>query len=103
MKHKNLILAVTLAAAVLGLSACGTVDASYQASKGIGKSAIGGVGSIVGNSTSDVGRTFGIATAAAGTLMTGAGKVLGGSLDVAGNLVKGTSDVVTTSAEPEKK
>lgn len=103
MKHKNLILAVTLVAAVLGLSACGTVDASYQASKGIGKSAIGGVGSIVGNGTSDVGRTFGMAANAAGTLVTGAGKVLGGSLDVAGSLVKGTSDIATGTTEPEKK
>ena len=88
--------------AVLALSGCGTVDASYESTKGIGKAAIGGTGNIVGNATSDVGRTFGVAGNAAGKLVSGAGKVLGGSLDVAGGLVKGTSDIVTATKETEK-
>jgi uncharacterized protein YceK len=100
------ITVIALILSVLALSGCGTVDASYQSAKGIGKSAIGGVGNIVGSSTSDVGRTFGVAANAAGSLVTGTGKVLGGSLDVAGTLVKGTSDIVTgapAAEQPEKK
>jgi hypothetical protein len=102
MKNSKVILSFAAILAVLALSGCGTVDASYQASKGIGQAAVGGVGNVVGNSTADVGRTFGVASDAAGKLVSGAGKVLGGSLDVAGSMVKGTSDIVTGKTEEKK-
>ena len=103
MKNIKHILSFSAVLAVVALSGCSSVDASYQSAKGIGSSAIGGVGTIVGSSTSDVGRTFGLAADTTGKLVSGAGKVLGGSLDVVGGLVKGTSDIVTNKTEPEKK
>jgi hypothetical protein len=105
MKYNKNITFVLAAAAALILTGCGTVDATYQSTKGIGQSAIGGVGNVVGNSSQDVGKGLGLASDTAGKLVGGAGKVVGGTIDMVGGLVKGTSDIVapapTAPAQPK--
>jgi hypothetical protein len=98
---KNIkLLALAVITAIL--SGCGTVDSAYQSTKGIGSAAIGGVGNIVGNGTSDVSKTLGVASDAAGKVVSGAGNVLGGGLDLVGGVVKGTSDIIAPSAPAPK-
>lgn len=94
MKHNKIIAFVLAAASALVLTGCGTVDATYQSTKGIGQSAISGVGNVVGNSSQDVGKSLGLASDTAGKLLSGGGKVVGGTIDMVGGLVKGTSDIV---------
>lgn len=78
----------------LGLTGCGTVDATYQSTKGIGQSAIGGIGNVVGNGASDASKTLGVVSDTAGKVLSGGGKVIGGGLELVGGVVKGTSDIV---------
>lgn len=80
--------------ATLFLTGCGTVDATYQSTKGIGQSAIGGVGNIVGNGATDASKTLGVVSDTAGKVLSGGGKVIGGGLELIGGVVKGTSDIV---------
>jgi hypothetical protein len=105
MKYTKNIAFVLAAAAATLLSGCGTIDATYQSTKGIGQSAIGGVGSVVGSSSQDAGKSLGLASDTAGKLVSGAGKVVGGTIDMMGGLVKGTSDIVapapTAPAQPK--
>jgi len=96
---KYILLAVAISALFTG---CSTVDSAYNSSKSIGQSAIGGVGSIVGNSATDASKTLGVASSAAGKALSGAGSVLGGALDLAGGLVKGASDVVAPATAAPK-
>ena len=91
MKKHTLILSVIIS---LFLTGCGTVDATYQSTKGIGQSAIGGVGNVVGNGASDASRTLGVVSDTAGKVLSGGGKVIGGGLELVGGVVKGTSDIV---------
>lgn len=99
VKNIKFILA-SLATACL-FTGCSTVDSAYNSSKSIGQSAIGGVGSIVGNSATDASKTLGVASGAAGKALSGAGSVLGGALDLAGGLVKGASDVVAPAPKAQ--
>lgn len=92
------ILSLVAALAAFSLTGCGTVDAGYNGVKGIGQSAISGVGNVVGNGASDASKTLGVASNAIGTVISGAGKVVGGSLDLAGGLIKGTSDIIAPAA-----
>lgn len=101
MKHNKIIAFVLAASAALVLTGCGTIDATYQSTKGIGQSAIGGVGNVVGNSSQDLGKSLGLASETAGKLVGGAGKVVGGSIDMVGGLVKGTSDIVAPAQPPK--
>ena len=78
----------------LSLAGCGTVDATYQSAKGVGQSAIGGVGNVVGNGATDASKTLGVVSDTAGKVLSGAGKVVGGGLELVGGVVKGTSDIV---------
>lgn len=103
MKIKSIIPFVLAAVAAFFVTGCSTVDSAYKSAQGIGESAIGGAGKIVGSSTKDVGRTLGVATNAAGQLMAGAGKVVGGTLDVAGGLVQGTSEIVAPGTKEKQK
>jgi len=91
-------LSLVAALAAISLTGCGTVDAGYNSVKGIGQSAIGGAGNIVGNGASDASKTLGVASDAVGKVVSGAGKVVGGGLDLVGSLVKGTSDIVAPAA-----
>lgn len=79
---------------LLVLTGCGTVDATYQSTKGIGQAAIGGVGNVVGNGASDVSKSLGVVSDTAGKVLSGGGKVIGGGLELVGGVVKGTSDVI---------
>lgn len=79
---------------LLVLTGCGTVDATYQSTKGIGQSAIGGVGNVVGSGATDASKTLGVVSDTAGKVLSGAGKVAGGGLELVGGVVKGTSDIV---------
>lgn len=85
---------LTLVASVAILSGCGTVDATYNSAKGIGQSAIGGVGNVVGNGAADVGKSLGVVSNAAGQVVSGGGKIIGGGLDLVGTMVKGTSEII---------
>lgn len=87
-------LIATLVLLTLGLTGCGTVDATYQSTKGIGQSAIGGIGNVVGNGASDASKTLGVVSDTAGKVLSGGGKVIGGGLELVGGVVKGTSDIV---------
>jgi len=91
-------LSLVAALAAISLTGCSTVDAGYNSAKGIGQSAIGGAGNIVGNGASDASKTLGVASDAVGKVVSGAGKVVGGGLDLVGSLVKGTSDIVAPAA-----
>jgi hypothetical protein len=99
MKYTNTLTLVVAVVAMLFISGCGTVDAAYTSTKGIGQSAIGGVGNIVGNGAADASKTLGVASTAVGTVVSGAGKVVGGGLDLAGGLIKGTSDIIAPPAK----
>jgi uncharacterized protein YceK len=101
MKHLKLI--SLLAASVLLLSGCGTVDATYQSAKGMGQAAVSGVGNVVGNGATDVGRSLGVASSAAGKVVSGGGAIVGGALDLAGGMVKGVSDIVAPTAPAPAK
>lgn len=90
---------VAVIAIAFVLTGCGTVDAGYAGAKGIGQSAISGVGNIVGNGASDASKTLGVASSTIGTVVSGAGKVVGGGLDLAGGLIKGTSDIIAPTAK----
>lgn len=81
------------------LAGCGTVDATYQSGKGIGQSAISGVGNVVGNGANDASKTLGVVSDTAGKVLSGAGKVVGGGLELVGGVVKGTSDIVAPPAK----
>ena len=83
----------------LFVTGCGTVDATYQSAKGMGQSAISGVGNVVGNGASDASKTLGVVSDTAGKVLSGGGKVIGGGLELVGGVVKGTSDVIA----PDKK
>ena len=91
---KNTLKLVAVLAIALVLTGCSTVDAGYNGAKGIGQSAISGVGNVVGYGASDASKTLGVASNAIGTVVSGAGKVVGGGLDLAGGLIKGTSDII---------
>lgn len=88
------ILISVLVLSAFGLTGCGTVDATYQSTKGIGQSAIGGIGNVVGNGASDASKTLGVVSDTAGKVLSGGGKVIGGGLELVGGVVKGTSDIV---------
>lgn len=90
MKYIKLIPVVGL----LLLTGCGTVDATYQSAKGMGQSAVSGVGNVVGNGANDASRTLGVVSDTAGKVLSGGGKVIGGGLELVGGVVKGTSDIV---------
>lgn len=104
LRMKNIKLtSVLLASAVALLSGCGTVDATYNSAKGMGQAAIGGVGNVVGNGATDVGRSLGVASTAAGKVVSGGGAIVGGGLDLVGGMVKGVSDIVAPApAAPAK-
>lgn len=85
---------ITLLAFTAILSGCSTVDATYNSAKGIGQSTIGGVGNIVGSGATDVGRSIGVASSAAGKVVSGGGAIVGGGLDLVGGMVKGVSEIV---------
>ena len=95
MKYIKLIPVLGL----LLLAGCGTVDATYQSAKGIGQSAIGGVGNVVGNGANDVSKSIGVVSDTAGKVLSGGGKVLGGGLELVGGVVKGTSDIIVPPAK----
>ena len=103
-KYRCMKKLLTLSAvfAALLLAGCGTVDSAYNSAKGIGQSAVGGVGNIVGNGTADASKTLGVASDAAGKVLSGGGKVIGGAFELVGGVVKGTSDVVAPAAAPTK-
>ena len=89
MKNTLSLIAVL---AALSLAGCSTVDSALDSSRSIGKAAIGGTGSIVGNAASDASKTLGVASESIGKVVSGAGKVLGGGLDVAGGLLAVEND-----------
>ena len=64
-------LSLVAALAAFSLTGCGTVDAGYNGAKGIGQSAISGVGNVVGNGASDASKTLGVASNAIGTVVSG--------------------------------
>ena len=94
---KKIIFIISAFAALL-LTGCGTVDATYQSAKGIGQSAIGGVGNVVGNGATDASKTLGVVSDTAGKVLSGGGKVIGGGLELVGGVVKGTSDIVAPAS-----
>jgi hypothetical protein len=94
---------ITLLALTAILSGCGTVDATYNSAKGIGQSAISGVGNVVGNGATDVGRSLGVASSAAGKVVSGGGAIVGGGLDLVGGMVKGVSEIVAPPAPAPAK
>lgn len=94
---------ITSLAVVAFFSGCGTVDATYNSAKGIGSSAISGVGNVVGSGASDVGRSLGVASSAAGKVVSGGGAIVGGGLDLVGGMVKGVSDIVAPTAPAPAK
>jgi uncharacterized protein YceK len=96
MKNYKLI---PLVVVLLALTGCGTVDATYQSGKGIGQSAISGVGNVVGNGANDASKTLGVVSDTAGKVLSGGGKVIGGGLELIGGVVKGTSDIVAPPAK----
>ena len=81
------------------LAGCGTVDATYQSAKGMGQSAVSGVGNVVGNGANDASKTLGVVSDTAGKVLSGGGKVIGGGLELIGGVVKGTSDIVAPPAK----
>ena len=91
---KTYLKSLVCIAVLLTLAGCGTVDATYQSAKGVGQSAIGGVGNVVGNGATDASKTLGVVSDTAGKVLSGAGKVVGGGLELVGGVVKGTSDIV---------
>ena len=93
MKYSKLITSFAVLTVFL-LSGCGTVDATYNSAKGMGQAAISGVGNIVGSGATDVGRSLGVASSAAGKVVAGGGAIIGGGLDLVGGMVKGVSDIV---------
>jgi predicted small secreted protein len=94
MSMKKTLALLSLVAASALFSGCSTVDATYTSAKGIGQSAIGGVGNVIGNGAADAGRSLGVVSNAAGQVVSGGGKIIGGGLDLVGGMVKGTSDIV---------
>lgn len=88
--------------AVATLTGCSTVDATYNSAKGMGSSAISGVGNVVGSGANDVGRSIGVASTAAGKVVSGGGALVGGGLDLVGGMVKGVSDIVAPTPAPAK-
>ena len=94
---KKIIFIISASAALI-LTGCGTVDATYQSAKGIGQSAIGGVGNVVGNGATDASKTLGVVSDTAGKVLSGGGKVIGGGLELVGGVVKGTSDIVAPAS-----
>lgn len=93
------LLTLSAVFAALLISGCSSVDATYKSARGIGESAIGGTGKIVGSAASDTSKTLGVATDAAGKVLSGAGKVVGGALELVGGVVKGTSEIVAPDAD----
>lgn len=100
---KKTLALLSLVAVSALFTGCGTVDATYNSAKGIGQSAIGGVGAVVGNGAADVGKSLGVVSGAAGQVVSGGGKIIGGGLDLVGGMVKGTSEIIApTPAAPAK-
>lgn len=100
---KNIKFTSVLAVSIVALlSGCGTVDATYNSAKGMGQAAVSGVGNVVGNGATDVGRSLGVASAAAGKVVSGGGAIVGGGLDLVGGMVKGVSDIVAPTPAPAK-
>lgn len=93
---------LTLVASVAILSGCGTVDATYNSAKGMGQSAVSGVGNVVGSGATDVGKSLGLVSDTAGKVISGGGKIVGGGLDLVGSMVKGTSDIIAPPPAPAK-
>ena len=91
---KKTITVLSLVAITATFSGCGTVDATYNSAKGMGQSAISGVGNVVGNGTADVGKSLGVVSGAAGKVVSGGGAIIGGGLDLVGSMVKGTSEII---------
>lgn len=91
---KKTITVLSLVAITATFSGCGTVDATYNSAKGMGQSAVSGVGNVVGNGAADVGKSLGLVSDTAGKVISGGGKIVGGGLDLVGSMVKGTSDII---------
>jgi uncharacterized protein YceK len=91
---KKTITVLSLVAITATFSGCGTVDATYNSAKGIGQSAVGGVGNVVGNGAADIGKSLGVVSDTAGKVISGGGKIVGGGLDLVGSMVKGTSEII---------